>query len=208
MSTEKQIVHLPFSPHLVLFETIWPQPSYTRFLPSGMMITGMKANRVSGLLVSGLCMVLSSSALASGFTVTLSASDAALACSSKTTPALTFGTPPAGTRALALIMWDQQPGKLTGRWTVYDLPLGTRALKAFPAESGRVLGAPVAVNEAGHLGYTAPCAAGRHDIYIDFYALNVPSLKLPAGAPLQTVHSAIKAHKILEAKAHVTLIVK
>ena len=171
------------------------------------MVTGMKLNRVGGLLLSGLC-VLSSSAFAGGFNVKLAANDAALACSSKTTPALSFGTPPAGTKALAFIMWDQQPGKLTGRWTVYDLPLGTKSLNSLPAGSSRVLGAPVAVNEAGQLGYTAPCAAGRHDIYIDFYALNVSSLKLPAGAPLQTVHSAIKAHKILEAKAHVTLNVK
>lgn len=172
------------------------------------MIAGMKSNRFGDLLVSGLCLALSTSALASGFNVALSANDAALSCAAKTTPALTFGDPPAGTRALALILWDQQPGKLTGRWTVYDLPIGTRGLKAVPAGSGRVLGAPVAVNEAGRLGYTAPCTAGRHDIYVDFYALNVPSLNLPAGAPLQTVHSAIKAHKILEAKAHVTLIVK
>lgn len=172
------------------------------------MIGGMKSNRVGGLLLSGLCMALSTSALAGGFNVTLAANDAALACSSKTTPTLSFGTSPAGTKALAFIMWDQQPGKLTGRWTVYDLPLGTRALKPLPASSSRVLGAPVAVNEAGRLGYTAPCAAGRHDIYIDFYALNVASLGLPTGAPLQTVHSAIKAHKILEAKAHVALTVK
>ena len=168
----------------------------------------MKPHLAGGLLWSALCLTLSTSALAAPFRVTLSANDAALACSSKTTPTLTFGDPPAGTRALALIMWDQQPGKLTGRWTVYDLPLGTRALNPLAAGSGRVLGAPVAVNEAGHLGYTAPCAAGRHEIYIDFYALNVPSLKLPAGAPLQVVHSAIKAHKILEAKAHVTLNLK
>lgn len=172
------------------------------------MVIGMRPNHVGGLLLSGLCMALSTPALAGGFNVTLAANDAALACSAKTTPALTFGKAPAGTKALALIMWDQQPGKLTGRWTVYDLPLGTKALDPFPAASSRVLGAPVAVNEAGQLGYTAPCAAGRHDIYIDFYALNVSSLGLPAGAPLQTVHSAIKAHKILEAKAHVTLTVK
>lgn len=168
----------------------------------------MKLNRLSERLLSGLFMALSSTALAGGFTVTLAPRDAALTCSSKTTPALTFGNPPAGTKALALIMWDQQPGKLTGRWTVYDLPLGTRTLKSVPAGSSRVLGAPVAVNETGHLGYTAPCAAGQHDIYIDFYALNVSSLNLPAGAPLQRVHSAIKAHKILEAKAHVRLNVK
>ena len=193
---------------LVAIRQSFPHPAFTPLLLSCMMIASMKSKRIGGPLLSGLCLILSTSAQASGFDVTLSANDAALVCFSKTTPALTFGTPPAGTKALALIFWDQQPGKLTGRWTVYDLPLGTRALNPLPSGSSRVLGAPVAVNEAGHLGYTAPCAAGRHDIYIDFYALNVSSLKLPAGAPLQTVHSAIKAHKILEAKAHVTLNVK
>lgn len=147
-------------------------------------------------------------ALAAPFTVALSAHDAALKCGSKLTPTLSFGAPPPGTRALAIIFWDEQPHKLTGRWTVYDLPLGTRTLEPVQAGSSHVLGAPVAVNEAGHLGYTAPCAAGKHDIYIDFYALNVASLGVPAGAPLQTVHSAIKRHKILEAKAHVTWNVK
>lgn len=167
------------------------------------MITAMNLHHVS-MLLSGLVLALSASAAAGRFTVKLSANDPALTCASKTTPALTFGNPPAGTKALALILWDQQPSRLTGRWTVYDLPLGTKALGALPA--GRpVLGAPVAVNEAGHLGYTAACSAGRHDIYVDFYALNVTSLNLPAGAPLQRVHAAIKAHKIQEAKAHVTL---
>ncbi|WP_456831078.1 hypothetical protein [Deinococcus sp. UYEF24] len=128
----------------------------------------MKLHRVCGPLLSGLCVALFTSAVAAPFRVTLAPDDAALICSSKTTPALTFGDPPAGTKALALIFWDQQPGKLTGRWTVYDLPLGTKALKPLPAGSGRVIGAPVAVNEAGHLGYTAPCSTGRHDIYIDF----------------------------------------
>ena len=51
-------------------------------------------------------------------------------------------------------------------------------------------------------GYTASSPNGRHDIYIDYYAMNVTSLNLPAGTPLQTVHSAIKRHKLQEAKAH------
>ena len=191
---------------------VLPEPTelptvYTWFLQFWPKIVDMPFNPVGALLLSTL-LTLPTSVLASGFEVALSAKDPALKCASALTPALTFGQPPAGTKALALIMWDQQPGKLTGRWTVYDLPLGTRALKSGPAGSSRVLGAPVAINEAGQLGYTAPCSAGRHDIYIDFYALDAKSLKLPAGAALQTVHAAIKAHKILEAKSHVTLFVK
>ncbi|GGR35239.1 hypothetical protein [Deinococcus ruber] len=160
------------------------------------------------LLSVAFLIVSAASALAAPFSVTLSAHDPALTCGSKVTPTLTFSAPPPGTKALAIIFWDEQPHTLTGRWTVYDLPLDTKALEPVLAGSSRILGAPVAVNEAGHLGYTAPCAAGKHDIYIDFYALNVASLGLAAGVPLQTVHAAIKRHKILEAKAHVVWNVK
>jgi phosphatidylethanolamine-binding protein (PEBP) family uncharacterized protein len=37
-------------------------------------------------------------------------------------------------------------------------------------------------------------------IYFDLYAIDVPSLGLPAGAGLAQVHTAIKKHKLLEAK--------
>ncbi|WP_424952971.1 YbhB/YbcL family Raf kinase inhibitor-like protein [Deinococcus sp.] len=158
-------------------------------------------------LLTGL-LLTASPALASGFSVTLAPNDPALSCHAPTTPALSFGTPPAGTKAFAVIFWDQQPGKLTGRWTVYDLPLGTSGLAPAAAGGLNIAGGKVGTNEAGQPGFTAPCATGRHELYVDFYALNVASLNLPAGTPLQTVHAAIKAHKILEAKAHVTLIVK
>ena len=166
----------------------------------------MNRRRVS-LLAAAL---LSSSvpALAAPFRVALAAQDPALMCRSRTTPALTFGTPPAGTRALAVIFWDQQPGRLTGRWTVYDLPLGTAHLTSARAGSLTLAGGKAGTNEAGQAGYTAPCAPGVHELYVDFYALNVASLGLPAGAPLQRVHAAIKAHKLLEAKAHLTLHLK
>jgi phosphatidylethanolamine-binding protein (PEBP) family uncharacterized protein len=160
------------------------------------------------LSTAGLCAVLLSSAdAAAPFTVQL-ANDAALACGSGKTPTLSFGTPPTGTKSLAVIFWDQQGRTLTGRWTVYDLPLGTRGLASVAATSAQVSGARVAVNEAGKLGYTAPCANGRHDLYVDFYALDAASLNLPAGAPLQTVHAAIKRHKLLEAKAHVVVTIQ
>ncbi len=157
------------------------------------------------MLFSLLC---GTSASAAGFTVTLSPTDPALRCGAGVTPTLSFGTPPSGTKALAIIFWDQQPSKLTGRWIVYDLPLSTKALAAGKVSLTAVAGGKAGVNEAGQQGYTAPCSAGRHDIYIDFYALKVASLGLPAGAPLQRVHAAIKANKMLEAKAHVTLTIK
>lgn len=142
-------------------------------------------------------------AAAAPFSVTLSPTDAALKCSAHQTPQLTFGPPPAGTRSLALIVWDEQPNRLTGRWLVFDLPPGTRTLSPVPAASLTVSGGRAATNEAGQPGYTALCAPGRHDVYVDLYAIDEASLKLPPGTPLQQLHAQIKRHKLKEVKAHV-----
>lgn len=151
------------------------------------------------LLIPALACVAGAAPLS----VTLSPRDPALPCGAAVTPSLTLsGTPPAGTRSLALIFWDQQPRTLSGRWLVYDLPLTARALGAVKAPSLAVAGGKAATNEAGQPGYTAICAKGRHDLYIDFYAIDVPSLKVPAGTPLQTLHALIRRHKLFEAKAH------
>lgn len=164
------------------------------------MTPGPPTNVVAGVLVT---LTLLPGARAAGWTVSLSATDPALVCGARVTPDLRLGTPPAGTKSLAVIFWDERPGGLSGRWSVFDLPPGTTRLApgaARPAPGG----GKVTRNEAGKLGYTAPCGKGRHDLYVDLYALDVPSLDLPTGAPLQQVHAMIKKHRILEAKAHVT----
>lgn len=148
-------------------------------------------------------------ALAAPLHVALSSTDAALKCGAKTTPTLTFsGTPPSGTKSYAAIFWDQMPRALSGRWLVFDLPLTTKSTLPMPAAQLSVAGGKAATNEAGQPGYTAICSRGPHDIYIDFYAIDTASLNLPAGAPLQTVHAAIKRHKLLETKAHLVWPVK
>ena len=134
------------------------------------------------------------------FSVTSPGGPGAFACR-QASPPLTFGTPPRGTRGLALIVWDQTPARLLGRWVVYDLAPNVRAVpaKLAPGALGKQ-----GVNEAGQPGYGAPCGArGRHDVYVDLYALDTASLNLPDGAPLQTVHRAIKRHKLREVKLHV-----
>lgn len=142
-------------------------------------------------------------ARAAGFTVSLSSSDPALVCGAQVTPDLQLGAPPAGTKSLAVIFWDERPNELSGRWSVFDLPLGTARLAPGAPARPAPGGGKVTRNEVGQPGYTAPCGKGKHDLYVDLYALNVPSLNLPAGTPLQQVHAAIKKHKLLEAKAHV-----
>ena len=135
--------------------------------------------------------------------VSLAASDPALQCGAAQTPVMQFsGTPPKGTKSYAIIFWDQMPNALSGRWLVFNIPLGTKQLGPVAAAATTVAGGRAATNEAGKQGYSPICKVGSHDIYIDYYALDVASLNLPAGAPLQTLHSAIKRHKLLEAKAH------
>lgn len=142
-------------------------------------------------------------AAAAPLSVSLAAHDPALQCGTTVTPALTLaGTPPAGTRSYALIFWDQQPRALSGRWLVYDLPPGARTLNSTAATSLTPDHGKAATNEAGQPGYTAVCARGRHDLYVDVYALDVASLNVPAGTPLQTLHALIKRHRLLETKAH------
>lgn len=161
-------------------------------------------------LLTLLCMTLPSGlALAAPLSVKLSASDTALKCGATTTPAVAWqGDFPKGTKSLAALLWDQAPGKLTGRWLVFDLPVNAGKLAPMPSASLSVAGGKVAKNDAGQNGYTPVCAKGKHDLYLDFYALDVPSLNLPAGTPLRTVHTAIHKHKLIEAKAHLTWTVK
>lgn len=158
--------------------------------------------------MAALLMALGTASAVS-FNVSLAPAYAALKCGATRTPTLTFsGQMPQGTKSHALIFWDQQPNKLTGRWLVFDLPTGTTKLDPVKAVSLQVGAAKAATNEAGQPGYTAICEKGRHDIYIDFYALDVPSLTVPAGTPLQQVHGLIKKHKLAEAKAHLVWVVK
>jgi phosphatidylethanolamine-binding protein (PEBP) family uncharacterized protein len=148
-------------------------------------------------------LLLTSTAVATPLAVTLDAHDPALACGAARTPTLTVtGTPPTGTRSLALIVWDQQPRALSGRWLVYDLPLSTRTLAGVPAASLSPGGGHAAINEAGQPGYSPICAKGVHDLFVDLYAIDVPSLNVPATSALQQVHAQIRRHRLLEAKAH------
>jgi len=160
---------------------------------------------IHGGLASVLSLLCVSQASASSFAVSLAPKDPALQCGAATTPVLNFsGTPPRGTKSYAIIFWDQLPNALSGRWLAFDLPLGTTELASISASNLSVAGGKAATNEAGKAGYSPICKLGRHDIYIDYYAINVTSLNLPTGTPLQTVHSAIKRHKLQEAKAHLT----
>ena len=119
-------------------------------------------------------------------------------------PALEFGTPPKGTKSLAILGWDDDaPAGLASQWVVYDIPISVQNLKEGIAVGSSVQNFKQGKNSFGKLGWSAPCPAkgGKpHHYYIDFYAINVSSLGLAAGSSLNAVHNAIKKHKLLEAK--------
>lgn len=118
-------------------------------------------------------------------------------------PSLRFANPPTGTKSFAILGWDDDAkGGLASQWVLYDLPSSTAGIPANIAAGAVGANFKQGQNTYGKLGYSGPCAKDgkRHHIYFDLYALNVPSLDLPAGASLEAVHTQIKKHRIKEAK--------
>ena len=117
---------------------------------------------------------------------------------------LSFGTPPAGTQSFAILGWDDDaPNGLANQWAAYDIPLTTKGLPEGVPLGANVMGFKQGSNSYGKLGWSAICpakGAKGHHYYIDFYAIKTATLGLPAGANWNTVHSAIKRTKLLEAK--------
>ena len=119
----------------------------------------------------------------------------------KTNPPLNWSGAPAGTKSLALIVDDSSaPITPTIYWLVFDINPGATDIQ----EGALPTGARQALNSAGTATYDAPCPRGRpHSDRFTIYALNT-ALKLPTGAPLQTVWTAIAAATIGRGRIVVT----
>ncbi len=153
-------------------------------------------------------LLFSGATLATPYQVSLSGSDPALKCGSSQTPSITFSGLPTGTKSVALIFWDRSASGLKGRWAIRNLPATATTLSSVASTSSSVGGGTVSLNQVGETGYTAPCGKGRHDIYIDLYALNTAKLEVDAKIALRPLYNTIHKFKIQEAKAHVVLEVK
>ena len=119
----------------------------------------------------------------------------------KTNPPLNWSGAPAGTKSLALIVDDSSaPITPTIYWLVFDINPGATDIQ----EGALPTGARQALNSAGTATYDAPCPRGRpHSYRFTIYALNT-ALKLPTGAPLQSVWTAIAAATIGRGRIVVT----
>ena len=123
---------------------------------------------------------------------------------SGSSPELSFKNVPAGTQSFAILGWDDNTSAAPlSTWEVYDIPITASSIPEGVPSGSSVQGFKQGINSFGRTGFTAPCPAKdgkRREYYIDFYALNVSSLGLPAGASAAKIHVAIKRHKIAEAK--------
>jgi|GEM_PF-1221101 len=159
------------------------------------------------LLLSS-AVLMSGASLAAAYQVSLSSADPALKCGSSITPTVSFSGLPAGTKSVALIFWDRSSSGLQGRWAIRNLPASATVLQSVSSGALTVGGGTVSANQVGKTGFTAPCAKGRHDLYIDLYALNTAKLEVKSDIALRPLYNTIHKFKIQEAKAHVVLQVK
>ena len=103
---------------------------------------------------------------------------------------------PAEAKSFAVTMFDPDAPTGSGfwHWLVWDIPAGSTDLTgALPA------GAVAGTDDAGVNGYLGPCPpAGdiAHHYEITVYALNVPSLDLPAATPAAVTVFTMSSHVI------------
>ncbi|WP_392667905.1 YbhB/YbcL family Raf kinase inhibitor-like protein [Streptomyces sp. LN785] len=113
---------------------------------------------------------------------------------------------PRGTRSYAVTMYDPDAPSGSGfwHWLTWDIPADATALGT-DLPSGAVAG----TDDAGVTGYLGPCPPTgdvTHHYRISVYALDVPTLALPAGTPAAVTTFTMSGHVIgyarLTALAH------
>lgn len=114
---------------------------------------------------------------------------------SDSSPPLRWSEPPAGTRALAIVVDDPDaPRRIFRHWSVYNIPSGTRSLKESRPTTPQLENTTLqGKNDFGRTGYGGPCPpSGQEHEYVFFiYALTEP-LELGAGASPDEVARAIR----------------
>jgi len=116
-------------------------------------------------------------------------------------PSLEWTGEPTETRSLTLIVDDPDaPAGTWNHWLLYDLSASVRSLAQGykPGKLGQS-----GANDFGRAGYNGPCPPkghGPHRYFFKLYALDVPSLGLPAGARRAGIDKAMRGHILAEAQ--------
>lgn len=118
-------------------------------------------------------------------------------------PALEWTTPPAGTKALALVCEDPDaPAGLWTHWVVWGIPSATTTLPEGVKRDGTLAdGSRQGRNDFGKLGHNGPCPPpGKpHRYYFRLYALDaVP--QLDPGATRAQLLDAMRGHIVGQAE--------
>jgi Raf kinase inhibitor-like YbhB/YbcL family protein len=117
-------------------------------------------------------------------------------------PELRWSGAPAATKSFAVTVYDPDAPTGSGwwHWTVYNIPASAKEL-ARDAGSGRGLpaGAVQGTTDFGKPGYGGACPPKGdkpHRYFFTVYALNVPSIDVPATASAANVGFNVHAHTI------------
>lgn len=107
---------------------------------------------------------------------------------------------PAATRSYAVTMFDPDAPTGSGfwHWLVWDIPATARTLAPGTPPTGTVSG----TDDAGQTGYLGPCPpAGDvpHHMRITVYALDTPTLSLPATTPAAVTVFTMSGHVLATA---------
>lgn len=121
-------------------------------------------------------------------------------------PPLSWSNLPDGTKSVAIAIDDpdakKAPGGVFRHWAAYDIPATTITL---PEGAGKP-GNPdfkQSLNDGGKPGYTPMCPPRGdppHHYHFRLFALDVPTLAVPAGAKVKDVENAAEQHKLAEAQ--------
>jgi len=108
-------------------------------------------------------------------------------------PALSWGDPPAGTRSFALAVVDPDASNFI-HWIIFDLPASARDLPEGIAQGPDAAGGHQGTNGFGKTGYNGPCPppGSGHRYVFRLFALD-STLSLQH-ATAQDLQSAMKGH--------------
>ncbi|HEY4101486.1 MAG TPA: YbhB/YbcL family Raf kinase inhibitor-like protein [Gemmatimonadales bacterium] len=126
---------------------------------------------------------------------------------SNISPALQWHGAPAKTRSFAVTVYDPDAPTGSGwwHWVVYNIPATAKGLPTGAGDPAKHLlpaGASQGNTDFGTAGYGGPCPpAGDkpHHYIFTVYALDVPSLEIPAGSTAAFVGFNLHGHTIAKA---------
>jgi Raf kinase inhibitor-like YbhB/YbcL family protein len=120
-----------------------------------------------------------------------------------TSPALSWGEPPAATQSFALTVVDiDAPVGSFIHWVLYNIPFNARSLPEAVAKTEQLPdGSIQGTTDFDKIGYGGPCPPGKspHRYVFSLYAVNT-KLNLPAGVTRKQLEKALRGHVLAHGK--------